>query len=168
MGRRAPAAPMRPHRFVLLLAPLLAAGCLAPRDPVEAAGLDADPAALPSGLPWHSGGTFFVKPPPPGELSTVEVPFAVNLTGSTRATVTLGERYGPVELPRSSAYLEARLVDAEGTEVVEARRPPLGEPTLTLEAKDLPLGESKLVLRIGGGSDEKANGDYVKYEVHVD
>lgn len=142
---------------LLLLPALLLAGCAAP-DAIREANAPAAP------QPWHSEGAFFVKPSQNSDLSTVEIPFLVNATGAeATATIAARERYGPVELPRSSAYVEARLVDADGNTLAEARRMPGGEPTLTLRAKDVPRGEAKLILGIGGGSDEQANGDLIEY-----
>ena len=147
---------MKPALLLLLAA--LPAGCLAAEDAAPLAGADAEP------FPWRSEGAFFVEPSQGRELSMVEVPFLVNRTGATvAATVTVGARYGPLEFPRATAYVEARLVDAAGDTLAEARRMPAGEPTITLEAKDVPAGEATLVLGIGGGSDGEANGDHVAY-----
>ena len=143
-------------RQALVLLPLLLAGCASPEDSVE-------PEAKP-GTPWRSEGAFFVKPSGGSGLAVTEVPFLVNATGFTAtATLAVGSRQGPVELPRSTAYVEARLVDADGKVHAEARRMPAGEPTLKLEAKDFPAGEATLVIAVGGGSDGEANGDHVTF-----
>lgn len=156
-------------RALLLLVPvLLAAGCASPDDAVGAASADAPAGGDGAFVPWRSEGSYFVEPSQGPGLSTTEVPFLVNGTGrAIRATVTMGERYGPVELPRSTAYLEAGIVDASGRTLAEARRMPLGEPTVTLTVEDAPVGEARLVLGVGGGSDGKANGDHVTYALDV-
>lgn len=158
---------MRLSPFALIAPLLLLAGCTTPNDAVDAASTDVA-GAVADFVAWHSEGQFFVRPSQGSEPSEVEVPFLVNATErATRAVVTIGERYGPVELPRSTAFLEAQLVDPDGQTIVSKRRMPAGEPTLTLETKELPVGESRLVLLIGGGSDERADGDSVKWTVGV-
>lgn len=145
--------------LLTLLLPLLTAGCAAP-----AAELDA--AAASAFVPYDASGAFFVKPSRGNDLSRTEVPFLVNETDRTAtASVTMGARYGGAELPRSSAYLEVELLDAAGDVVAAGRRMPLGEPTLKVETDDLPSGPATLVILVGGGSDEKANGDHVSYRI---
>lgn len=151
---------------LLLLAPvLLAAGCATPTGATESAAADPTlPGGSAAAAPWRSEGRYFVEPSNGGGLSTTELPFLVNATGFTAtATLTVGSRQGPVELPRSTAYVEAQLLDAEGNVLAEARRMPLDAPTLTLEARDAPAGEARLVIGVGGGSDGRANGDYVAF-----
>lgn len=156
----------------ILAAATLLAGCASA--PQEAAttnattsGASADAAA--SAAPWHSKGTVWLKPQQGQEPAKLELPFVVNASGMlVTATLRVGEKYGPAELPTSTSSEDAQLVDAAGTVLAKASRQPGGPVDMKLEGKGAAVGAGKLVVLYRGGSDEGQGGgfgDYIAFTI---
>lgn len=148
----------------MLLATVALAGCAAPDAVLEASGspgLDAPPPA-----PFVAEGLTFL-PPSQGEArETTEIPFYVNATGMTGDIVMrLGGRY-VVELPPLLADVEVEVRGPAG-DVIGGARLGASSSEATIALADLARGDHALVLLSYGGSDGRANGDYVAWRIAV-
>jgi hypothetical protein len=76
----------------------------------------------------------------------------------------VGSRAASFEVPASGAMVMAKLIDATNKTVAEAMiMPP--EQEVRIETANATAGACQLVLETHGGSDGKANGDYVAYTI---
>lgn len=135
---------------------VLLAGCAAP-EPVLEAAIEPSP-------PIEMEGTIFLPPTQGSDRveTIVEIPVETDGT-AIRASVHLGSRYAGTDVPPAMTDVLVELRDPAG-EV-------LAEGSLAMGAEDADLegvssaGVAALVFLSYGGSDEQANGDFVRYAI---
>lgn len=143
---------------------LLVAGCAAPAPSFGAERVaTAFEAPVVEDLDLH--GVYWLPMSLGPSTASGTILFPLKASGlDIRIQLRVGSRAAGLEAPASGAMVMAKLVDASNKTVAEAMiMPP--EMQATIETANATAGECQLVLDTHGGSDGRANGDYVAYEI---